>query len=91
MASLTHGDHQDPCWTEDRDRLLIRAVDSLHRTADIDDALWSDLAGVFSESELLDLLMLTGWYRAISYVARVCRVQPEDGTPSFDSVSRKES
>ena len=29
IASLTHGYADDPCWTEEVDRLLIRAVDAL--------------------------------------------------------------
>src|SRR6185437_4956599 len=29
IASLTHGNAGDGCWTSERDRLLIRAVDAL--------------------------------------------------------------
>src|SRR5690606_32644210 len=36
IASLTHGDADDDCW-DASDRLLIRAVDALHDTADIPD------------------------------------------------------
>lgn len=84
IASLTHGGADDDCWA-DRDRLLIRAVDALHDTADIPDALWPELAGHFSERELLDLLLLCGWYHAISYVARAARVPLEETAPRFSS------
>jgi hypothetical protein len=87
IASLTHGQASDGCWTQERDRLLIEAVDALHDTSDIDDGLWRRLALVFGEEELLDLLMLCGWYHAISFVANGARVAREDGAPRFVDVS----
>jgi alkylhydroperoxidase family enzyme len=87
LASLTHGSATDPCWTEERDRLLIKAVDALHDHSDIDDALWKALADTFSEANLLDLLLLCGWYHAISFVGRVARVPCEHGAPSFSDYS----
>jgi alkylhydroperoxidase family enzyme len=83
LRSLTHGTSDDPCWTAGRDRLLVRAVDALHDDADIDDALWAELATELTEQQLLDLLLLTGWYHAISYVARAGRIPREPGAPSF--------
>jgi hypothetical protein len=56
----------DPCWTDERDRLLIEAADALHECADIGEDLWHRLAGLFREEQLPDLLMLAGWYHAIA-------------------------
>ena len=39
VGSLTHGSADDECWTDDRDGLLIEAVDQLHDSGTIDDAL----------------------------------------------------
>jgi alkylhydroperoxidase family enzyme len=86
VASLTYGKADDACWTDERDRLLIRAVDSLHDTADIDDELWTKLASMFADEQLLDLLLLTGWYHAISFVGRAVRVPLEPGAPRFASI-----
>jgi hypothetical protein len=86
VTSLTHGSAQDPCWESSRDRLLVRAADALHDQADLDDDLWADLAGEFAEIELLDLLLLCGWYHAISYAARGARVDLEPGAPRFADV-----
>ncbi|ORV60903.1 carboxymuconolactone decarboxylase [Mycobacterium fragae] len=88
IRSLTHGSADDPCWTIDRDRLLIRAVDALCDHRDIDDALWETLSEEFGEREILDLTMLCGWYHAISFTARAARVPLEAGTPTFASVAR---
>ena len=83
IASLAAGSADDGCWTEERDRLLIRVVDALHDDSDVSDDLWRALGVVFSEANLLDLLLLTGWYHAISFVARAVRVPLEPGAPTF--------
>ncbi|MEP7020591.1 MAG: carboxymuconolactone decarboxylase family protein [Pseudonocardiales bacterium] len=87
IASLTHGHADDPCWRNERDQLLIRAVDELHDTSDISEALWDSLQAELDENELLDLLLLCGWYHAISYAARATRLSPEPGAPTFSSAS----
>jgi alkylhydroperoxidase family enzyme len=86
LASLTFGSAEDECWPEEHDRLLIQAVDSLHGQADIADDLWRLLSGAFSEANLLDLVLLCGWYHAVSFVARAARVPLEPGAPRFDSL-----
>jgi alkylhydroperoxidase family enzyme len=86
VASLTNGTADDACWTDERDRLLIMAVDALHEAADIADHLWGKLTGCFSQENLLDLLLLCGWYHAISFVARTARVPLEPGAPTFASM-----
>jgi alkylhydroperoxidase family enzyme len=83
VTSLTHGDSSDPCWTEERDRLLIQSVDALHHTARIPDALWQQIATVFNDAQALDILLLCGWYHAISFAANGADVALEDGAPRF--------
>ena len=61
-----------------RDRLLVRLCDQLHATATVGDALWSELAAEWSSAQLIELLMLAGWYRAISYVCNAARVPLEN-------------
>ena len=87
VASLTVGSSDDDCWTNPRDRLLIRAVDALHTHSDIPDELWTELREDFSEPNLLDLIILCGWYHAISFVARAVRVPLEPGAPTFASLA----
>jgi hypothetical protein len=86
IASLTFGGAGDPVWTESRDRLLIRAADELHDTDDLSDGLWAELRAEFVDSQLLDLVLLCGWYRAICYVARATRLAPEPWAPTFATV-----
>ncbi len=87
IRSLTHGDATDTCWERDRDRLLIEAADALHDAADVPDGLWHRLAAEFSEPQVLDLLLLCGWYHAISFAANAARVPLEDGAPRFEDVA----
>jgi alkylhydroperoxidase family enzyme len=83
VGSLASGSATDACWTEPGDRLLIEAADALHDTADIGDDLWSRLAAEFSDDQLLDLLMLCGWYHAISFAANAARLPGEETAPRF--------
>ncbi|MFD8685977.1 carboxymuconolactone decarboxylase family protein [Streptomyces sp. NPDC059651] len=82
-TSLAYGGPGDSCWTSEPERLLILAVDMLHERSDIDDALWARLASVFDDLQLLDLLLLCGWYHAVSFAARTARLPREPGAPRF--------
>lgn len=67
----------------ERDRLLVRMVDELHETANVSDGLWQQLAARWSTEQLLELLLLAGWYRAISYVCNAARVPLESWAERF--------
>lgn len=60
-----------------RDRLLLQMVDALHDKADVDDALWQSLSAQWTAPQLIELLMLAGWYHAISYLCNAARVPLE--------------
>lgn len=87
VTSLTHGGADDPCWTDPVERLLVRAIDELHDGSDIGDDLWASLAEHLDDAQLLDLLLLCGWYHAISFAARAARVDLEPGAPRFADVA----
>jgi alkylhydroperoxidase family enzyme len=76
LAATVLGDDADPAWSP-RDRLLIALVDQLHEQATVDEALWSQLRHHWTDEQLLDLLMLAGWYHAICYVANAAGLFPE--------------
>jgi len=72
----------DPAW-DYADALLVRMVDELQDTGRIADGLWSELSARWTEEQLLDLLVLAGWYHVISYVANGARVEPESWSMAF--------
>lgn len=86
ISSLTHGDASDPCWEDERDRVLVEAVDALHDRSQIDDDLWQRLALHFDDAQRLDVLMLCGWYHAISFAANGAQVDLEADAPRFADV-----
>lgn len=83
LISLTHGTPADPCWRDPADAALIAFVDELHDFADVSDRTWAALAGHRTPEQLLDVLLLSGWYHAISYTANAARVELEPGAPRF--------
>jgi alkylhydroperoxidase family enzyme len=87
VGSLTTGAPSDACWSEP-ERALIAACDALHDAADLDDAAWSALAAHHTREQILDLLLLCGWYHAISFAARAARVPLEAFAPRFADYGR---
>jgi alkylhydroperoxidase family enzyme len=82
IASLVAGGPDDACWA-DEDRLLIRLCDSLQRTCDVDDELWTELSAHHSDEAILELLMLAGTYRTVSYLVNSLRLPLEPGARRF--------
>lgn len=71
----------------ERERLLVRLVDELHEGCDVGDALWAELAAVWSPAQLIELLLLAGWYRAIAGLCRSTRLPLESWAARFATVA----
>ncbi len=82
VAASVQGDSGDPAWAEP-DRPLVALADELHDTATVSDALWSSLADRFTEEQLLELLVVSGWYRLISVIINAARVELEPWAARF--------
>ncbi len=82
QRSLVRGAAGDACWGAE-DALLIRLSDALHEHCDIDDALWAELRARFSEEVILELLLLAGFYRMVSYLTNALRLPLEPYAPRF--------
>ncbi len=67
----------DPDAWSPKDGALIAMVDALHDRSTVDDPLWATLATHYDEAQLVELLMLAGWYTAISFVCNAARVPLE--------------
>ena len=76
LRSIVRGGSGDACWSGE-DRLLIRFCDALHADCTLDDALWAELRAAFSEEAILELLLLAGFYRTVSYLTNALRLPPE--------------
>ncbi len=82
LAATVSGRVGDPVWSES-DAQLIAAADALYDTATIPDDLWSELAARFQDDQLLELVIVAGWYRLISYVVNTTRVELEPWAARF--------
>ena len=82
LNAVVHGDADAPCWGAE-DALLIRLCDTLEAHCDVDDALWRQLSQTFSEMALIELLMLAGFYRTVSYLTNALRLPRESFAPRF--------
>jgi hypothetical protein len=88
VRSLTVGTAADPCWDSDAERLLIRVADELHERSDVSSRLWDELTRHYSHAQLLDIVMLCGWYHAISFACNAARVEREAGAPTLAEYAR---
>jgi alkylhydroperoxidase family enzyme len=76
VHSLALGGPEDPCWSEE-DRALIKLSDELHERADVCDETWRGLRERFDDGAILELLMLAGFYRTVSYLTNVLQLPLE--------------
>ena len=81
IVRIMHGPTADG-WT-DGDRSLLRATDQLVADHFIDDAVWAELAAVWSEQQLMDLVFTVGQYTLVSMALNTFGVQLEDSTERF--------
>jgi alkylhydroperoxidase family enzyme len=82
LAATAAGAADDPVWSE-RDALLVRLADELHDTCAVSDGLWAELAGRWSAAQLVELLVIAGWYRLIAGVLNGLRVAREPWAERF--------
>ena len=82
IESLVTGGPDDACWSED-DRVLIELCDALHATCTVDDELWGRLAARLPDEAILELLMLAGTYRTVSYLVNGLALPMEAGARRF--------
>lgn len=87
VAATADGDQaaSDPCWSPD-DALLVRLADELHETATVSDGLWAALASRHNDQQLLELIVIAGWYRTLAGVINAARVPLEGWAARFAAV-----
>jgi alkylhydroperoxidase family enzyme len=69
-------------WSDD-DATLLRLADELCADDRVGDATWAALAARWSRAELLELLVLAGYYRLVCGLLNSTGVQLEPGTPGW--------
>jgi 4-carboxymuconolactone decarboxylase len=72
-----------------RDRNLLSAADQLHADQQVDDAVWGELAGQFTEAQLVEIPFVVGQYTMLSMVANSTGVELEPGHETLPSMDRE--
>jgi len=65
------------------DRDLVVFVDELCATNGVSDPTWARLSARWSDAEMLELLVVAGFYRLVSGLLNSVGVQLEEGTPGW--------
>jgi alkylhydroperoxidase family enzyme len=82
VRATVQGDATSPCWSP-AERALIAAVDALHHRATFTDAEFAVLAAHYDESQILEIMLLCGFYRTVSYLAKGLRLPLEEKAARF--------
>ncbi|MFI4880486.1 MAG: carboxymuconolactone decarboxylase family protein [Steroidobacterales bacterium] len=82
IASLARGGPRDLCWSAE-DRVLLQMCDALHGECSLNDELWESLRAIFNEEAMIELLMLAGFYRTVSYLTNALRLPLEANGARF--------
>jgi len=69
-------------WS-DEDRWLVLMADELAADDCVSDETWAGLARRWSEAELVELVVVAGFYRLVSGLLNSAGVQREAGVPGF--------
>jgi alkylhydroperoxidase family enzyme len=76
------GDADAPCWSA-AEQALITAVDALHRGATLSDAEYKALSAHYDEAKILEIILLCGFYRTVSYLANALALPLEANAARF--------
>ena len=85
IAALTKSPH-DHDWSAE-DLALIALADDLAADDCVSDGTWLALNARWSDAELVELLIVAGFYRLVSGFLNSAGVQLDDGVPGFPSTS----
>lgn len=72
----------DSLWSE-RDLLLLRVADELSDTSGLADDTWQALHSMYTTEQILEIVMLVGFYHMIAFLNNTLRVEQEPDTPTF--------
>ncbi len=75
-------------WAE-RELVLVRVVDELHETATISDEVWEQLVAIWNTAQILEVIIIVGWYHLISFVANAAHIDHEPWAAHFPQKERE--
>lgn len=82
VQATVNGSPDDAHWSSE-EQVLLRLCDSLHQHCDVDDGLWNEMRRHFTDEAVIELLMLAGFYRTVSYLTNGLRLPLEPAGARF--------
>jgi len=82
VAGTLDWDWRNDHWTP-KERAIVRLVDELHERATLGEDAWRDLTAHFAPEQIVELLVLAGFYHTISYVTNALGVELEEFAERF--------
>ncbi len=76
------GEATDPCWSV-AEQALLSAVDALHLRATLSDTEFAALSAHYDEAKILEIMLLCGFYRTVSYLANGLALPLEEPAARF--------
>lgn len=74
-----------------RDAVLVRIADELVADGVLTDATWDEAAALYTEEQLIEALMLPGFYRMVAGFVNTVRVQRDSGVPGWPTTFQTDS
>lgn len=82
IRATVRGDAGSSCWSR-AEQALIAAVDALHHRATLGDVEFAVLSAHYDEAQILEIILLCGFYRTVSYLANGLRLPLEEKAARF--------
>lgn len=70
------------CWTQP-EQALIATVDALHERATLSDDEFAALAAHYTDAQILEIMLLCGFYRTVAYLANGLKLPLEETAARF--------
>ncbi|KJC58164.1 carboxymuconolactone decarboxylase [Bradyrhizobium sp. LTSPM299] len=82
VRATVHGEADAGCWSP-AEQAMLAAVDALHARATLDDAEFAALSAHYDEDKILEIILLCGFYRTVSYLANALALPLEATAERF--------
>jgi 4-carboxymuconolactone decarboxylase len=82
IAGTVQWQARDPRWSP-HERAIVQLADELHDTSRVSDDLWAELAEIFEAEQIVELLVLVGFYHTISFVTNGLTIEAEERSERF--------
>jgi alkylhydroperoxidase family enzyme len=82
VRATVFGDAAAPCWSAS-ESALVAAVDALHSRATLSDEEFKALSEHYNDAKVLEIILLCGFYRTVSYFANSLDLPLEENAARF--------